>query len=30
MNRTRKEIIEWLLSHPEQMLMKKPLSEIDC
>ena len=26
MNRTRKEIIEWLLSHPEQMLMKKPFT----
>ena len=26
MNRTRKEIIDWLLSHPEQMLMKKPFT----
>ena len=26
MNRTRKEIIEWLLAHPEEMLMKKPFT----
>ena len=26
MNRTRKEIIEWLLAHPEEMLKKKPFT----
>lgn len=26
MNRTREEIVEWLLSHPEEMLMKKPFT----
>ena len=26
MNRTRKGIVEWLLSHPEEILMKKPFT----
>lgn len=30
MNRTRKEIVEWLLSHPEEMLMKKPFTRGSC